>query len=187
MRETEPDTTTERAPERAQETAPDTHGSDAPSLPWYTLALILALADQGTKLLASHSLDYATPVPVFPWFNLTLHHNEGAAFSFLSDAGGWQRWFFAALAAAVSAVIAIWIRQLQRGQLILTLGLALVLAGAVGNLIDRVRLGYVVDFISVHYGSWYFPTFNLADSVISIGAVLIVLDSLRGSSANTEN
>ncbi len=166
---------------------PDPVSERSPFLVWYALALALAIADQGTKLLATNLLDYASPVPVFFWFNLTLHHNEGAAFSFLSDAGGWQRWFFTALAVGVSAAIAVWIKQLQRGQWILALGLAFVLAGAVGNLIDRVRLGYVVDFISVHYGDWYFPTFNLADSAISVGAVLIVLDSLRGPAPERES
>ena len=157
-----------------------------PAFAWYILALVLIAADQATKLLATDLLEYATPMPVFFWFNLTLHHNAGAAFSFLSDAGGWQRWFFTVLALGVSFAIALWIRQLQRGQWILAFGLACVLAGAVGNLIDRLRLGYVVDFISVHYGSWYFPTFNVADSVITVGAALIILDSLRGTSSSEE-
>jgi signal peptidase II len=168
------------------EPAPGAVPARQPFLAWYALALVLVIADQGTKLLATNLLDYARPVPVFFWFNLTLHHNEGAAFSFLSDAGGWQRWFFTALAIGVSAAIAIWIRQLQRGQWVLALGLALVLSGAVGNLIDRVRLGYVVDFISVHYGSWYFPTFNVADSAISVGAALIILDALLGQGSTEE-
>jgi len=150
-----------------------------PYLAWYALALVLVIADQASKVAATTFLDYAVPVPLFSWFNLTLHYNQGAAFSFLSSAGGWQRWFFAVLAGGISIGIAQWLRQLDRRQTLLALGLALVLAGAVGNLIDRLRLGYVVDFLSVHYRDWYFPTFNVADSAISVGAVLILLDGLR--------
>ncbi len=152
------------------------------SLPWawYSLALVMVIADQGSKWLASVSLDYASPVPVFFWFNLTLHHNEGAAFSFLSGAGGWQRWFFSLLALGVSAAIAWWLTRPDARQRMLALGLSLVLGGALGNLLDRVRLGYVVDFISVHYRDWYFPTFNVADAAISVGAVFIILDSFVG-------
>ncbi|MDP5070522.1 MAG: signal peptidase II, partial [Congregibacter sp.] len=117
-------------------------------------------------------------------FNLTLHHNQGAAFSFLADAGGWQRWFFAGLALAVSAMIVFWLRDLKPRQWPLSLALALVLGGALGNLVDRILLGYVVDFISVHYQDWYFPTFNVADSAISVGAALIVVDSLFMGTAN---
>lgn len=145
---------------------------------WYLLAVALVLLDQGSKWLADVSLEYANPVPVFSWFNFTLHYNEGAAFSFLSAAGGWQRWFFAALALGVSLAIALWLRRLSRQQWLLGLGLACVLGGALGNLVDRLRLGYVVDFISVHYRDWYFPTFNVADAAISVGAALIILDSL---------
>jgi signal peptidase II len=148
---------------------------------WYALALAVVGADQASKWLASTELSYALPVTVLSWFNLTLHHNQGAAFSFLADAGGWQRWFFAALAFAVSAVIVFWLRDLKPNQSRLSLALALVLGGALGNLVDRVHLGYVVDFISVHYRDWYFPTFNVADAAISLGAFLIVVDSLFSS------
>ncbi len=147
---------------------------------WYLLSLFVLLLDQGSKAAASDYLRYAVPKPVFSWFNLTLHHNEGAAFSFLSTAGGWQRWMFAFLALAVSAVLVVWLKQLPRQQRYLALALALVLGGALGNLTDRLRLGYVVDFVSVHYGGWYFPTFNVADAAISVGAALIVFDSLFG-------
>ncbi|WP_414979502.1 signal peptidase II [Congregibacter sp.] len=148
---------------------------------WYALALVVVAADQGTKWLASTELTYSVPVKVLSWFNLTLHHNEGAAFSFLADAGGWQRWFFATLALAVSAMIVFWLRDLNARQWQLSLALALVLGGALGNLVDRVHLGYVVDFVSVHYSGWYFPTFNVADAAISVGAFLIVVDSLFSS------
>ena len=145
---------------------------------WYALALSVLIADQATKALASKELLYAVPQEVFFWLNMTLHHNQGAAFSFLSDAGGWQRWFFAVLAVAVSATLVVWLRQLNQQQRWLALGLSLVLGGAIGNLVDRLRLGYVVDFISVHYDTWYFPTFNIADAAISVGAALIVIDSI---------
>lgn len=157
----------------------------ARKLRWYALALLVLAADQLSKWLATAQLRYAVPEPVFFWFNLTLHHNEGAAFSFLAAAGGWQRWFFAALALVVSGLIVFWIRELRARQWPLALALALVLGGALGNLVDRVRLGYVVDFISVHYEGWYFPTFNIADAAISVGAALIILDSLRGQPADS--
>ena len=147
----------------------------------YALALGILILDQITKHLASAQLVYAVPRPVWFCFDLTLHHNQGAAFSLLSSAGGWQRWFFAVTALLVSAALLLWIPRLQRQQCSLALGLALVLGGALGNLLDRLRLGYVVDFISVHYGGWYFPTFNVADAAISVGAAFIVWDSLRGA------
>jgi signal peptidase II len=143
----------------------------------FGLALLVVVLDQGSKALALSALDYARPVPVLSWFNLTLHYNEGAAFSFLSTAGGWQRWFFTALALVVSGVLVAWLWRLPATQRLLGVALALVLGGALGNAIDRVLLGHVVDFISVHYAGRYFPTFNLADSAISVGAVLLLLDS----------
>lgn len=147
---------------------------------YYGLALVIVLLDQASKALATALLDYGMPVPVLFCLDLTLHHNDGAAFSFLSDAGGWQRWLFVVLAVGVSTMLAAWLRRLEERQWILALGLALVLGGALGNLVDRLQLGYVVDFVSVHYRGWYFPTFNVADAAISVGATLIVLDSLRG-------
>jgi signal peptidase II len=147
------------------------------SLPWFGLALVVILLDQYTKALASSGLDYGQPVRVFWWFNLTLQHNTGAAFSFLNDAGGWQRYFFSAAAIGISVALGIWLAVMPRGQWLLALGLALILGGALGNLWDRVVLAYVVDFISVHYQGHYFPAFNLADSAISVGAGCMLLDS----------
>jgi signal peptidase II len=147
------------------------------ALPWFGLALVVILLDQYTKGLASSGLEYGQPVRVFWWFNLTLQHNTGAAFSFLSDAGGWQRYFFSAAAIGISVALAIWLIVMPRGQWLLALSLGLILGGALGNLWDRVALGYVVDFISVHYDNNYFPAFNLADSAISVGAVGMLLDS----------
>jgi signal peptidase II len=114
---------------------------------------------------------------VFPWFNLTLQHNTGAAFSFLSDAGGWQRYFFSVMAVVISVALVVRLYTVSRGQWLFALSLSLILAGALGNVWDRVALGYVVDFISVHYGGHYFPAFNLADSAISVGAACLILDS----------
>lgn len=147
----------------------------------YALALLVLLLDQSSKVLAQSLLEYARPVPVFSWFNLTLHYNEGAAFSFLSNAGGWQRWLFTGLAAVVSVVLAAWIWRLPRQQWLLGVALALVLGGTLGNAIDRVLFGHVVDFVSVHYAGRYFPTFNIADSAISVGAVLLLFDGFRGA------
>ncbi len=144
---------------------------------WYLLALVMVLLDQYTKTLATESLVYARPVEVFSWFNLTLQHNTGAAFSFLSDAGGWQRWFFTVVAVVISGVLTVWLFMAPRAHWLLGLSLALILGGAVGNVWDRVALGYVVDFISVHYQGWYFPAFNIADSAITVGAVCMLLDS----------
>jgi signal peptidase II len=147
---------------------------------WYALAVVVILLDQYTKALASAGLDYGRPVQVFSWFNLTLQHNTGAAFSFLSDAGGWQRYFFSAVAVVISAVLAVWLFRLERGQWLLALSLGLILGGALGNLWDRLMLGYVVDFVSVHNGGRYLPAFNIADSAISVGAACMLLDSFFG-------
>ena len=147
------------------------------ALRWYALALVIVMLDQYTKTLASNALDYGRPVQVFSWFNLTLQHNTGAAFSFLSDAGGWQRYFFSIVAAVISVALVVWLYFAPRGQWLLALALGLILGGAVGNLWDRLALGYVVDFISVHYKEHYFPAFNIADSAISVGAACLLLDS----------
>jgi len=116
------------------------------------------------------------PVAVFPGLDLLLAQNKGAAFSFLDDAGGWQRWLFAGISVVVSMVLTLWLWRLPRQQQLLGFALACILGGALGNLIDRVMLGYVVDFISVYYAQWRFATFNVADAAISCGAALLVLD-----------
>ncbi len=154
---------------------------------WYGLALVLVLLDHYTKGLASSELDYGRPVEVFSWFNLTLQHNTGAAFSFLNDAGGWQRYFFTLIAATMSIGLVIWLFLISRSHRLLALSLALILGGALGNLWDRVVLGYVVDFISVHYQGRYFPAFNIADSAISVGAALMLLDSFIIKQSNRES
>jgi signal peptidase II len=111
-----------------------------------------------------------------PLFNLTLVYNRGAAFSFLSQAGGWQRWFFAVLALVVSVGLVIWLRKLKRHEFYSAIGLTLILGGAIGNLIDRVRLGYVIDFLDVYYQQWHWPAFNIADSAITVGVMFLLLD-----------
>lgn len=146
--------------------------------PWYVLALAVVVLDHLTKWMATHMLDYAQPMVLLPVLDLTLLHNRGAAFSFLSDAGGWQRWFFAAIALGVSGWIAWWLRTLPAGKAWLATALSLILGGAIGNLIDRVLLGHVVDFISAHWGRHYFPAFNVADSAITVGAAMMVIDTL---------
>ncbi|MBP6682496.1 MAG: lipoprotein signal peptidase [Halioglobus sp.] len=150
------------------------------SLYWYGLALLVVLLDQYTKGLAQSALEYGRPQEVFSWFNLTLQYNTGAAFSFLSDAGGWQRYFFSVVAVVISAVLVVWLYRMPRQQRLLAVALALILGGALGNVWDRLLFGHVVDFISVHYGGHYFPAFNIADSAISVGAALMIFDSLFG-------
>lgn len=143
----------------------------------YAIAITVLVLDQVSKYWASGSLHYLDPIVVTPWFNFMLAHNTGAAFSFLADAGGWQRWFFTVVSFVVSGVILVWLARLPSSRFWLGVALGLILGGGIGNLWDRIALGYVVDFISLHYGDWYWPAFNVADSAISVGALLIVLDS----------
>jgi signal peptidase II len=149
----------------------------------FCLSLVVVIVDQGVKRWMSEMLTLCLPgscksVEILPVFQLTLLHNSGAAFSFLHDAGGWQRWFLVAVSSSVSLVLAVWLYRVRRHERLLSLALALILGGAIGNLIDRLTTGYVVDFIVVHFESWYFPAFNVADSAISIGAGLLILDML---------
>jgi signal peptidase II len=145
---------------------------------WYRIAAIIVIVDQLAKRWATESLLEGLPKVISPVFDLSLAYNKGAAFSFLHDASGWQRWLFTAIAAVASIGIAIWMARIKSTQNLLLGSLTLILSGAVGNLIDRVRFGHVVDFISVHWNQHYFPAFNLADTAISIGAALLLLDML---------
>jgi len=156
-------------------------------LKWLWLSALVAALDLATKAVASHYLVLYQPVPVFPGFNWTLAHNSGAAFSFLASESGWQRWFFSVIALVVSIGITIWIKRLKPTETWLAVALALVLGGAVGNLWDRVTLGYVVDFIDVYYQQSHWPAFNIADSAISVGAVLLIIDSFRGERDTTKD
>lgn len=145
---------------------------------WLWLSAAIILLDQLSKGLAEYLLVFHQPVPVLPSFNLTLTYNTGAAFSFLAGAGGWQRWFFLILSASVSVALVFWLNRLKTGETWLAAALSLILGGAVGNLIDRAWLGHVIDFIQVYYDRWYWPAFNVADSAITVGAVLLIFDSL---------
>lgn len=150
----------------------------ARGLRWLWLTGAVLALDQLTKAWIAATLSLYERIPLLPFLDIIRVHNRGAAFSFLSTAAGWQRWFFTALALAVSVAILVWLRRLPGGQRRLAAGLALVLGGALGNLWDRLQYGYVVDFIDVYYGGWHWPAFNVADSAISIGAALLILDAL---------
>ncbi len=156
----------------------------SPLLWLFLLSVGIIVLDQMTKSLVTSQLDYGVPHTVFPGFDLLLAHNYGAAFSFLADSSGWQRWGLAGIAVAASIFIVVWLLRLPRKQILLGAALACILGGALGNLYDRVMLGYVVDFISVYHGQWRFATFNVADVALNVGAFLIVLDILRGKSGN---
>jgi len=148
-------------------------------LKWLWLAVLVLVLDLGTKALATTTLTYANPVPVLPSFNLTLLHNTGAAFSFLANADGWQRWFFVALALVVSVVLVTWLRKLKANETWTAIAIVLILGGALGNVYDRVVHGYVVDFLHFYWQDWHFPAFNLADTAITIGAAMMILDLFR--------
>ena len=146
-------------------------------LPWLGIALAIIVLDQLTKSLVLGAFRLHDSHVVTPFFNLVRVHNTGAAFSFLAGATGWQRWFFVALG-AVAAVFIVWLLRRHGGQRLFGWALALILGGAVGNMVDRLLHGYVVDFIQVHWRGWYFPSFNVADSAITVGAGLLMLDEL---------
>jgi signal peptidase II len=157
--------------------------STRPSLrTWLIVALIVIAADHFTKWWVSSSLDFQQAVPVLPFFSLVLVHNTGAAFSFLAHAGGWQRWFFIGVG-IVATVILLRLLKRHSHEPRLAFALALLLGGALGNVIDRVVLGHVVDFLYFHYRGFAWPAFNVADSAISVGAGLLIWDSLRGKPA----
>lgn len=143
----------------------------------FLLVLVVVSLDQWTKNMAEAHLLYNQPEALLPVLDFTLRYNPGAAFSFLADHDGWQRYFLSILAGVVSVFLAFWIYRLKPQERLLGVGLALVLGGALGNLYDRVALGHVVDFISFHWQQWYFPAFNIADAAISVGAVFLILDS----------
>ena len=146
---------------------------------WILLATMVVGLDQVSKLAIIRWVDLYQKIEITGFFNITHQRNTGAAFSFLADAGGWQRWFFSLLATVVSAVLVVWLYRLRTtGNWVLSAGLALVLGGAVGNLIEHIRLGYVTDFIQVIIVNWPFPSFNVADAAITVGAVLLIIDAL---------
>ncbi|MGB0732465.1 MAG: signal peptidase II, partial [Pontibacterium sp.] len=154
---------------------------------WVLMAMAIIALDLFSKDYASTHLVYGDPVPVLSFFNLTLLHNTGAAFSFLADAGGWQKWVFAIIAVGVSGALLVWMYLTPARLWWLKLSQAFIIAGALGNLHDRLMHGYVVDFISLYYGQYYFPAFNVADMAITGGAILLVVDSLFLESARKKN
>ena len=145
---------------------------------WLGLALIIMLADQFTKTLVVGYYQLGDSTRLTSFFNLVRAHNTGAAFSFLAGAGGWQRWFFTTIG-IVAAVVITWLLRAHSGQKLFAFALACILGGAIGNVIDRVMYGYVVDFLDFYYGSWHFPAFNVADTAISLGAACLIWDELR--------
>ena len=146
-------------------------------LKWLWLSLLAVILDQASKLAIAGSMHLYQSIQIVPYFNLTYVHNTGAAFSFLSEAGGWQRWFFAGLALVISVVIAVWLARLKRHETLLAVALSLILGGAIGNLIDRLAYGYVIDFLDVYYQTWHWPAFNIADSAITLGVILMLVES----------
>ena len=155
------------------------------ALSWLTVSAVVILLDQAIKAIVLAKLEPSVPIAVIPGFlNWNLAFNTGAAFSFLADQEGWQRWLFTGLAIIVSVVLAVWLKRTPRGDWRTALPLALVIGGAIGNLIDRLRFGHVTDFIQVYYRDWAFPSFNIADSAISVGAVLLVAFGLFAREAS---
>lgn len=145
--------------------------------PWLGLSLLLLIVDQFSKLLVLGSFRLGDGIRVTGFFNLVRVHNEGAAFSFLAGASGWQRWLFTAIGLLAAGFI-VWMLRAHPGQRLFALAMSCILAGAIGNVIDRLVHGYVVDFLQFHHAGWYFPSFNIADSAITIGACALILDEL---------
>jgi len=156
-------------------------------LRWLWLTLLILVIDQVTKYWVAGSFDYRETLSVLPFFNITYVHNPGAAFSFLAGQGGWQRWFFTAIASIASIVFLVWMAKTPKNQRLLSIAFALILSGAVGNLIDRVLFGYVIDFLDFHWAGYHFAAFNIADSAIFIGAALMILESFTSKEANKES
>ena len=159
---------------------------------WLWLSALTIVLDQLTKKIAEAELLLHKPVAIFPGFNFTLMYNKGAAFSFLSEAGGWQRIFFVTLSTVISIFLFFWLKQItqdekQKDNKPLKIAIALILGGAIGNLIDRALTGEVVDFIQLYYSSYYFPAFNIADSAITLGSGLLILDMFLESKRNKNN
>lgn len=155
-------------------------------LRWSWLALIALVLDQITKIWVINAFRLYESIEVLPFFNLTYVRNYGAAFSFLSDAGGWQRWFFTAIAIVVSVLVIFWLKKAKPSQVLFPIALSLILGGALGNLYDRLAYGYVVDFLDFYYQSWHWPAFNVADSAIFLGAVFLILDAFKNPESEVQ-
>ncbi len=159
---------------------------DAGMLRWLWLSLIVIVLDQATKQWVESSFMVYEVVDVLPFFNLTLAYNEGAAFSFLSDQTGWQRWFLAAIATVVISVLVVWLRGLRQHEKLTAIALGLIVGGAVGNLIDRVLFGHVIDFLDFYIGQHHWPAFNVADSAITIGVAVMIYEVVFGCGDKSE-
>lgn len=164
--------------------------SDTPlkksGLIWLWFSLLLLAADMLTKYVVMNSMQLGESIEILPVFNFTYMHNYGAAFSFLSEAGGWQRWFLSIIAVTVSVLLTYWLKKLRADQWQLCAAYAMVLGGAIGNLLDRLIHGYVVDFIHFYYQQWHYPAFNIADIAIVCGAGLLILDAFRSNNDKQE-
>lgn len=157
-----------------------THGQ----LRWLWVAAVAFAIDFISKIIALQHLQFQTPIEIFPFLNLTLTYNYGAAFSFLAAQSGWQLWFFTIIAIIVIIAILYWLRKIPRRHNLFAISLTFILGGAIGNVFDRIFYGYVIDFIDFHYKAYHWPTFNLADSFICIGAFLFILSSLKHNKSN---
>jgi signal peptidase II len=146
-------------------------------LSWFWVAIVILILDRVTKILALSHLEAYSPAPICEWFNFMLAYNKGAAFSFLSDASGWQTWLFGGISIAVTLIMGVWLYRLSAKQRLLSIALTLIIGGALGNLSDRIHYGFVVDFLDFHWNLLHFPTFNIADSAICIGAFLLFVDA----------
>lgn len=155
-------------------------------LRWLWLTIILLIIDQVTKQTVVAFMDYRESIEVMPFFNLTYARNPGAAFSFLADQGGWQRWFFTAIAGVVSIALVIWMAKTPKQDKLIAISFALILSGAVGNLIDRMMFGYVIDFLDFYVGNKHWPAFNIADSAIFVGAGLMIIDAFRDNTKDAK-
>lgn len=160
-------------------TGPNSTATQATGLRWLWVALVAIVLDQATKLAVIEYMELYQRIEIAPFFNLVHVRNYGAAFSFLTDAGGWQRWFFTAIAIGVSGLLGYWLKKNKAGQTLQNLAFTLILGGAVGNVIDRIAYGYVVDFLDVYAGKYHWPAFNIADSAICIGAALLLWDAWK--------
>jgi signal peptidase II len=157
----------------------------SPKVKWLWISLLVVVLDQASKQFAEAQLTPHQAVNLMPYFDWYLTYNTGAAFSFLADAGGWQRWLFTAIAIIMSVLIVQWIRKLPAEDTLAAISLSLILGGAIGNLIDRIYLGHVIDYIQIWLGAYPFPAFNIADAAISVGAVLLILSSFTGFGKTT--
>ncbi|ORU89903.1 MAG: signal peptidase II [Cycloclasticus sp. symbiont of Poecilosclerida sp. M] len=146
-------------------------------LKWTWISAVVLLLDQLSKLWVVENFALYESVSIIPYLNLTYVHNTGAAFSFLSTAGGWQRWVFAAIAVIAVIILTVWLKRLKRDETWLAFSLSLILGGAIGNLYDRIAYGYVIDFFDVYYQQWHWPVFNVADSAISVGVTILLIDT----------